>query len=287
MAVLPPALRDSVVVIGLPGDPETQWVATGFFYGRLLSEKGDQGLYCTYLVTNRHVMVDKSRIVIRCNPKAHEDAHEFRIDLLNDAGSAKWLAHPDSEIDVAALPFDFGELVNLGMEVEHFRSNSAAWTTEQMKQGMVTEGDAVFVIGFPMGLIGPTRNCALVRGGTIASIRGLLEGDADEFLVDSFVFPGNSGGPVILRPELSCISGTKPHSKAVLLGIVRAYIPYKEPAVSPQTGLTRIVFMENSGLASVHPVDCIEQTIAPHIAAMPPIPPEIEAALQEKKEREE
>jgi hypothetical protein len=30
----------------------------------------------------------------------------------------------------------------------------------------------------------------------------------DEFLLDSLVFPGNSGSPVILKPEISSIEGT-------------------------------------------------------------------------------
>ena len=41
-----------------------------------------------------------------------------------------------------------------------------------------------------------------------------------EFLVDAFVFPGNSGGPVVSKPEALAITGTKSQDYAYLIGIV-------------------------------------------------------------------
>jgi hypothetical protein len=74
-------------------------------------------------------------------------------------------------------------------------------------------------------------------------------------LIDALVFPGNSGGPVITRPELTSIEGTKRQNNAYLLGVVRAYVPYQDVAISQQTGRPRIAFEENSGLAEVIPMD--------------------------------
>jgi hypothetical protein len=42
---------------------------------------------------------------------------------------------------------------------------------------------------------------------------------------------------------------------------VQSYVPYQDLAVSLQTKRPRVVFEENSGLAAVHPVDLIEETI--------------------------
>jgi S1-C subfamily serine protease len=81
------------------------------------------------------------------------------------------------------------------------------------------------------------------------------------FLVDAFVFPGNSGGPVVSKPEALSIEGTKSQNAAYLIGIVQSYVPYQDLAVSLQTKRPRVVFEENSGLAAVHPVDLIEETI--------------------------
>jgi len=277
VAVLPPRFRDCVVAIGVEAGQEKKrtWIATGFFYGHIVEDQDNRGLYSTYLVTNRHVLEKKYRVVIRCNPQTHEEAREYSLELLDAAGQPKWLAHSDSHIDVAALPFNYGELCDQGMKVAFFRNNSSIADKVRIRDLMVSEGDGVYVLGFPMGLVGPVRNTVVVRNGTIASIRGLLEEDTNAFLIDAFIFPGNSGGPVVLRPELGAITGTKSHPKSLLLGIVTGYIPYSEPAVSPQTGKTRVVFVENSGLAAVHPVDCIDQVIASHIKAMPPLPEDV------------
>ena len=125
----------------------------------------------------------------------------------------------------------------------------------------VSEGDGVFLLGFPMGLIGNTRNMVVVRQGAIARIRDFLEGGSRDFLIDCTVFPGNSGGPVVGRPEFTSIKGTKAVDGAYLLGIVAAYIPYEDVAISAQTKQPRIIFQENSGLARVFPVDHINDVV--------------------------
>lgn len=55
------------------------------------------------------------------------------------------------------------------------------------------------------------------------------------------------------------IEGTTPVNRAYLLGVVKGYIPYEEIAYSLQTDppQPRIKFVENSGLASVVPLDYV------------------------------
>lgn len=89
----------------------------------------------------------------------------------------------------------------------------------------------------------------------------MLEGHSSDYIIDAFVFPGNSGGPVIIKPELMAIQGTLPMTETRLIGLVKSYIPYRDVAISPQTGRTRVIFEENTGLTNVEPVDYIIQTI--------------------------
>src|SRR3990172_1553482 len=90
---------------------------------------------------------------------------------------------------------------------------------------------------------------------------------------DTAQFPGNSGGPVIIEPSAGSIEGTKPITGSYLIGIVSGYLPYQDIAISAQTRRPRIVFEENSGLASVHPVDFVSQTIdAGFRKSQPPLP---------------
>jgi len=112
-----------------------------------------------------------------------------------------------------------------------------------------------------MNLAGAQKNYVIVRQGVIARVSEMLDGASTTFMVDSHVFPGNSGGPVILKGELASVVGTKIQNRAFLIGLVISYVPYNDTAVSTQTGQARVIFQENSGLAEVLPTDYIDQTI--------------------------
>ena len=116
-------------------------------------------------------------------------------------------------------------------------------------------------MGFPLGEAGDERNYVIVRQGIIARVKHWLKGNARTFLIDASIFPGNSGGPVLLKPESTSIQGTKSNDRCVLIGMVSSYLPYREVAVSTQTGHTRMIFEENSGLGVVVPHDVIQETI--------------------------
>jgi S1-C subfamily serine protease len=112
-----------------------------------------------------------------------------------------------------------------------------------------------------MGIVAPQGKHVIARTGAIARIRDTIEGHQSSFLIDANIFPGNSGGPVVIRPEITAIQGTKPIDKAALVGIVKSYVPYKDIAVSQQTGKPRVIFEENSGLAIVETVDNLKSTV--------------------------
>lgn len=264
MALIPPFFIDCVAAIGT-GDSESErrWVASGFLYGcRLPDGVNKQRQYQVYLVTNRHVLTGMDKAQLRFNPIDNKNAREFMLDLINDSGKPLWFTHPDDRIDVAVAPINFDLLQDRGMQVAYFENDHHGATIELLNQVGVTEGDFAYVLGFPMGLVGGHRNSVIVRSGTLARIRDVLAGSNTAFLVDAFVFPGNSGGPVILKPEALAIEGTAAQTMPYLIGVVQAYVPYEDVAVSVQTGRPRIVFEENAGLAAVLPVDFIEETIA-------------------------
>jgi hypothetical protein len=154
-----------------------------------------------------------------------------------------------------------------------------------MKDIGVSAGDGIFVLGFPMNLAGKQRNYAIVRPGAIARVTDLIESATTMLMIDSHVFPGNSGGPVILEPSMMSISGTKYNNSAYLLGIARDYIPYTDVAISPQTGHTRVSFEENSGLADVVPVDRINEAIKAWRDSLPASPPAFLKLLPRNRDR--
>lgn len=267
MALIPPFFMDCVVAIGKDdidnkGKKQKVWIATGFLYGQCIGKNKDgENLYKTYLVTNRHVFENLSKIYLRFNPQSDEQAWDYNVNLLDENGSPSWIRHPNEDIDIALLRINFKTLIEHNIQANFFLSDNNTANIAKIKDMGITEGDFVFVLGFPMGLVGDYKNTVIVRNGTIARIRDAISKNAYEFLVDAFVFPGNSGGPVISKPEATAIKDTKSQNSANLIGIIKSYVPYQDIAISAQTRRPRVIFEENSGLASAHPVNFIEDIV--------------------------
>jgi len=263
MALLPPDYLDSVVAIGNESpNGKINWLATGFLLGRFL-KKIDDGThdYQAFLITNKHVVKDLKSMKIRLNPKTSEIAKDYSVKLFDEEGERLWIGHPDETIDIAILGINLKKARKEGMNFHIFRSDFDIASINQMKEKGVSEGDLVYGLGFPMGFVDPNRQYVIVRSGSIARIRDLFEGYRKDFLVDLFVFPGNSGGPIIIRPEISHVERTKSIGYPYLIGMVQSYVTYRDIAWSQQTGKPRVVFEENSGLASVIPIQYVLEII--------------------------
>src|ERR1017187_2132703 len=283
-ALIPPYYLDCVVAIGrntpvmVNGAPvfengavKLQWepIASGFLYGDPTGAKNDQGkpLYRVFLVTNRHVVQGLPELRLRFNPKESKPAKEYSLPLSDGKGKATWFAPPDPQMDLAVVGVNVDFLRSDGIKAEFIPGDESSADVAKAKDLGVSEGDGVFVLGFPLQLVGGERNFVIARQGIIARIGDVLEGFSKTFLVDTFIFPGNSGGPVILKPDVTSITGTKSQANALLIGVVTSFQTYQDVAVSQQTGRPRIMFEENAGLANVVPVDQIKAAIAEAVKA--------------------
>jgi S1-C subfamily serine protease len=267
MALIPPFFADCVVAIGidLPKDGKRIWVASGFLYGDYFGDDPDgKKQYRIYLATNRHVFEDLPKVYLRFNPISNEPAREYTLSLLDKNDAKLWFPHPKADIDVAVIPINIKLLKEHAMQVSYFRSVGDVASVDKLNELGVTEGDFVYTLGFPMGLVGGERNAVIVRSGSIARIRDALVRANQEYLIDAFIFPGNSGGPVVSKPEALAIKGTKSQDAAYLIGIIKSYVSYRDVAVSLQSKRERIIFEENSGLAAVHPIDFVQEAIKGH-----------------------
>ena len=108
-----------------------------------------------------------------------------------------------------------------------------------------------------MGIAGTDQNDVIVRHGIVARIQDWYDGRSKYFLIDSSIYPGNSGGPVVLKPVMWSSNNAPRFSKPKIICLISAYLPYKDVAISNQTGLIRLVSEENSGLATVIPMDVV------------------------------
>lgn len=262
MALIPPLFINCVVAIGTSVNEQKQWIGTGFLFGNLFERTDDgQNTYKVYLVTNKHVLGNLDLIFIRLNKQNNISATDYPIPLKNETGSLLWTGHPDPEIDVAVLLLNINVAREQGMICSFFQCDKHAKKVSDLMNDETSEGDSIYVMGFPMGMIAEDRQHVFVRSGIISRIKDLFEGRSKDFVVDAFTFPGNSGGPVISRPEIHSIVGTRAPEQSNLIGIVKSYLTYQDVAISRQTNLPRVIFEENSGLSMVEPVDHILETI--------------------------
>lgn len=263
MASIPPFYLDCVVAIGTYNDKkEKVWVGTGFLVGDFQKKVDDKtSNYTPYLVTNKHVLRNLDKILVKFNPKGTTQTRDFELNAFDSNRNCVWTGHPNKNYDVAVIRINGETLEKEGLEFGLFTSDKTILTSKEMETEGITEGDGVFVLGFPMGIVEQTRQHAILRTGAISRIRDLYKGLSEEYILDAFVFPGNSGGPVILKPSMFGIEGTKNFQSSRLIGIIKSYIPYKDIAVSQQTGNARVIFEENTGLSLAEPVDHILETI--------------------------
>ena len=260
MALLPPFYLDAVVAIGTDDDiGQRRWIGTGFLYGSL-DHRTER--YNIWFVTNKHVIEKFRHVYLKFNSAIEQNSSDHKVSLTDNDGTRLWFEHPSGAADIAVSPLNGKKLQDEQRQFSFIQSDKHLMDKSKMRELQTTEGDRVFVLGFPMGLVDSERQYAICRSGILSRIRDYLDNRTNEYLIDASVYPGNSGSPVINCPSAIAIEGTTGSKQADLIGMVKSYLPYKDTAISQQTGRTRIIFEENSGLAAVEGVEVIVETIA-------------------------
>ena len=254
MSIITQKHLDSVTALGVAiSDPNNagnkSWIGTGFLVGWKRVE-GDE----IYLVTNKHVVIGKRELWVRFNSREGTTARDFPLLVQNQYNQPEFSAHPNRDVDIIAISLNRDFLVKTGSVISYFDLDNATYNIQQMKAKGIMEGSLVYALGYPMHMVGVKRQDPICRLGCVSRISDAFVSTYPvNFLVDAQTFPGNSGGPILSMADNDKI--------AMLIGILRAYIPYREPLVSQQTGQERSVMEENSGLTIVQPVDRILETV--------------------------
>ena len=247
---------NAVVAIGVENREDSKeiiWIGTGFLVGFRRNEKTE-----VFLLTNKHVIERQKTVIIRFNKLDGTAANDFPLGLRTKEGNSKYSEHPSGSVDVVAVKLNSEFLAQTASDYQFFDIDSESLSLSQMQDENMNEGSLVYALGFPMNLVGKDRQYPICRLGCISRISDAFEfSNAADFLVDAQTFPGNSGGPIVVRTEETI--GNPQTVK--LIGILSAYIPYREPLYSMQTGQQRSLMEENSGLTVVHPVDRIREVV--------------------------
>ena len=263
MALIPNFFIESVVTISVINNKNQKiCIGTGFLVGDLMDDSKLVKKYGLYLITNKHVVRNQLKIFIGFNQNGGVNSYDFPVELIDKNNHKLYSEHINPNVDIIALSINTSFLNNMKAKY-HFFPLEESFTLSDMQNFGVFEGDLVYSLGYPLNLVNTSQKNPICRLGCISRISNLyIPGNPEvNFLVDAQSFPGNSGGPVILRPELVAVKGSSSQPKAALLGILHSYIPYFDNLISEQTGNAYSVMKENSGLTNVHPVDYIKQTV--------------------------
>lgn len=292
--LIPPQYLNSVISVGVEvknakDEPEFKSIATGFLVGTPVGEKNEKGqlLYRLFFVTNRHVFYnDKTKqylkeVLFRHNTTDNK-SHIFKVSLLNADNKPIWLMHENEKVDLAVLPINADPMTEAKIDFYFFREGDLFYAKDFGTKNIST-GDGLFVLGFPMSISGKTKNFVIVRQGIIARFdeEVLEEGF---YYIDASAYPGNSGGPVIVKPEIVSIKGTASNSSAGLIGVISSGETYTDVAISQQTGDPKIVFTEQTGLVRVVPVERIYEIVDTFMKSKTPTP---EAKVEPSPEMKE
>lgn len=261
MAIIPHNFIDAVVALGVGSSNKKHWIGTGFIVGR--KEKSDSKISTYYIITNKHVVKNQKQMFVRFNSLGDSFIKDYLVNLYDDEGNAEFTYHPNQETDIIAIQIIPQTLINDKSIWGSFDLEDHTLSLKQMEETGVEEGCLVYSLGFPMNLVDVIK-APICRLGCISRVSDAFIKERCEkttFLVDAQAFPGNSGGPIISRPETLSIQGTPTNTTANLIGILSQYIPYREVLYGAQTNRERMVQEENSGLTIVHPVDRIKEVV--------------------------
>jgi len=258
MAIIPKPFMDAVVSLGVRNSQQQiSWIGTGFFVGRKV---GNNGNVRPYLITNKHVVERKDQLFFRMK----EQSGSLKVvscPIENKDGSTSVLYHQNPNIDIAVIALDAKIINDNNLLFPSFDIDTAAMDSKELRENGVDEGTLIHMLGFPMRLVNVDSGLPICRLGCIARMSEAQIEENHNILVDIQNFPGNSGSPVVIRPEQISIEGTKALDRCVLAGIIHSYISYEKSFVNSQTGKKVEIRSENSGLALMHPVEYIREII--------------------------
>ncbi|MFA4907842.1 MAG: hypothetical protein WC602_06220 [archaeon] len=250
---LDPSWKKSVILAESKNDSIYQPIATGFL---VLFQNH------IFIVTNKHV-AERRGLFFRFNSKSLSNPTiRLSIDTLLSFINLPWAVSSTS--DVAAIPLIFYPSLSRYRDSIDVKFLGISLFKDW---NYINEGDDVFILGFPLGVGVSARFSAVYRYGIIALKE--IEGN---YLIDSNIFPGNSGGPVFMKPSIfdyrkgALGEGTVGY----LVGIDSAFLPYSDVAISLQTRRPRVIFEENSGLAVVYSTDAIVKLLSDYIKTHKP-----------------
>ena len=249
---------NAVVPIGVKqADSTTAWIGTGF----LVVRRSSLGQLNPFLISNKHVLSASTELCYAMKEIDSDNVKILSVNTKDKEGNAMFRIHSNPQVDIAVIPLDADYIRSEKVVFPAFDIDNNAMTSSELRKAGVDDGALVYMLGFTLGLVNASSKAPICRLGCISRMSESQINEQFSILVDIQNFPGNSGSPIILRPELISVDGMRPFNQSVLVGIVHSYIPYQDQLRSVQTQQIVEVRSENSGIALVHPVEFIRDVV--------------------------
>ena len=184
-------MHSTFLIYGAKSGNEKQQ-AFGSIFAMALPKEGSPGLGTLILVTAAHVLNDiagdeATVVARRKNSDGTYQPFDVKIAIRKN-GLPLYVTHPTA--DVAVMYGDLPNDVPLTGAVPAMLAND-----DRMSDIEVHPGDEILVLGFPLAASAP-GGFPILRSARIASYPITPAKSVKGVLVDLFLYPGNSGGPV-------------------------------------------------------------------------------------------
>jgi S1-C subfamily serine protease len=198
--------------------------ATGFVY---LAQRSDRQI--PVIVTNRHVISGATSATMTFTRRGDEGPDiGHRVAVQIDEFEQRWFGHhrPDTDIVVMPISAISAEIKATGKQPYYRAIPESMIPTEADVSGLDALEEVV-IYGYLSGFYDTYNLLPIVRRGMTATpIRFDYEGSPG-FLVDAPIFPGSSGGPVLINStaEYVDINGTMHFGdrRTYFLGVISKY----------------------------------------------------------------
>ena len=253
MALLHPVMLESTVVV------ETEnGMGTGFIILRkrqmldsreeekwMRKHRGIPPGWRLWFVTCAHVVEKEKGGIVRITRNAR-NPDEGKTELLYPKDlwhTAKGWNGERYEYDVAVAPAPIKHKEWERAEIGCIPS-SMHLNRQKMADNGIENGDEVYVLGHPLGIGNQERNWPVVRQGIIAECKQYKSEEGGAILVDGAIWGGASGGPVITKPEMFALEGTKQTVQSWLLGMVQGTVAEEMRGIEIPAGIGIVIPME-------------------------------------------
>jgi hypothetical protein len=249
------------------GDGEPQEIrssGTGFLYHAPITES----MHVAFVVTNKHVVANGSRVTIRfmaADPSEPDKPllGHVRNHVVTDPAT-EFIGHPDPLVDVAVLtvgPF-LNTMNQIGTPV-FSRALTDTHAADNEKMDSLDALEQVTFFGYPNGLYDSVNFLPIARRGYTASPLSVDYEGKPMFLIDASVFPGSSGSPVLIAEAGSFVSrrtGLMVGNRILLLGVLAAVYQRTIPVLEVPALLSSVV-QDTINIGIVYKQSAITETI--------------------------